>query len=322
MVERPALISFTSQIGAAQVSFINPPVLKLDFTGAGNVADFSAIDDSVRGVILNIINSMATLPNRYLVKLDAANDYFKTFLHPLGVLRITMEKAWGFAEESKGGAKKLFAKMTRAAPDCYAKVDVGAEPTFRTKTIDNKHSPVWNETHDFVVSDFDQHVKIEIYDEDVNGDDEVGMAVTSVKEILVKGGQLELPMMSKDGEETNGKMSLSCKFFRFEADGRSFSASEHKGDKLLCGLATVIIASASGIQGKREVLKPSVVVTSGEQRFQTAIKTDAPGTVSTEGQGNCPWALRLHFETNVGPGHLQPRFRSSFPHSSFEPQRG
>lgn len=100
---------------------MNPPVLKLDFTGAANVADFSAIDDSVRGIILDTINSMFTLPNRYLVKLDAKNDWFKTYLYPLGVLRVTVEKAWGFAEEAKGGVKKLFAKVTRAAPDCYVK---------------------------------------------------------------------------------------------------------------------------------------------------------------------------------------------------------
>ena len=43
---------------------MNPPLLKLDFTGAANVADLSLIDDSVRGVILSIINGMFTLPNR------------------------------------------------------------------------------------------------------------------------------------------------------------------------------------------------------------------------------------------------------------------
>jgi hypothetical protein len=45
------------QIGAAQVSFVNPPVLKIDFTGAANVADFSAIDGVVRNTLLGIINS-------------------------------------------------------------------------------------------------------------------------------------------------------------------------------------------------------------------------------------------------------------------------
>ena len=95
------------QIGAAQISFVNPPVLKLDFTGAANVADFSLIDDTVRKVILGIINSMFTLPNRYLIKLDANADYFKTFHYPLGMIRVTVEKAWGFGEEAKSSTRNL-----------------------------------------------------------------------------------------------------------------------------------------------------------------------------------------------------------------------
>ena len=90
------------------------------------MADFSAIDGAVRNAILTIINGMFTLPNRFLVKLDANSDFFNIFLLPQGVIRITVEKAWGFASEAKGSAKKFFSKITRASPDCYAKVDVGA----------------------------------------------------------------------------------------------------------------------------------------------------------------------------------------------------
>lgn len=119
------------------MAFINPPLLELDFTGAANVADFSLIDDTVRGIILGIVNSMFTLPNRFLYKLDNNIDYFKTYHYPLGVARITVEKAYGFSEEAKSSAKKLFSKITRAAPDCYAKVAVGAEPEYRTVTLNN-----------------------------------------------------------------------------------------------------------------------------------------------------------------------------------------
>lgn len=266
------------QIGAAQISFINPPILKLDFTGAANVADFSIIDDTVRGVILGIINSMFTLPNRFLLKLDANADYFKTFHYPLGMVRVTVDKAWGFAEESKSSTRKLFDKLTRAAPDCYAKVDVGGEPSWQTATKNNTNKPSWNETHDFVVSDFDQCIKVDVRDEDVNGDDDVGLAVTTVREILVAGGSQELPLLLK-GEETEGRVAISCQFFKYVADAGSLTASDHKGDGRLSGIATILVASAFGIKGQRETLKPSVVVTWGAtQRFQTVIRTDAPGT--------------------------------------------
>lgn len=266
------------QIGAAQISFINPPVLKLDFTGAADVADFSIIDDTVRKAILGIINSMFTLPNRFLLKLDANADYFKIYHYPLGMIRVTVEKAWGFGEEAMSSTRKLFNKLSRAEPDCYAKVNVGGEEPWKTATKNNTNRPTWNETHDFVVSDFDQCIKVDVEDEDVNGDDEVGFAVTTVQEILLAGGSQELTLVHK-GEETEGRISISCQFFKYVADAGSLTASDHKGDGRLSGLATVLVASAFGIEGQRENLKPSVVVTWGKtQRFQTAIKTDAPGT--------------------------------------------
>ncbi|KAK3713005.1 hypothetical protein LTR37_008690 [Vermiconidia calcicola] len=298
------LINIIPLIGAAQVSFVNPPLLKLDFTGAANVADFSAIDGAVRDTILGIINSMLTLPNCYLVKLDANNDYFKTYHYPLGIVRITVEQAWGFAEESKGAAKKFFHKLTRAHPDCFAKVDVGAEGSWETTVKNNTVKPSWDETHDFVVSDFDQCIKVSVEDHDVNSNDEVGLGVTTVRELLLAGGKQELVMMHED-EETDGRVSIACQFFRFENSSSSFSASNHKGDGLLCGLATVLIASANGIKGQRDQLTPSVVVTWGSKhRFQTGVKTDAPGTdINNPAWDYC---CRMPVSTDMVGGRAEP----------------
>ena len=176
-------------IGAAQVAFINPPDLKLDFTGAANIADFSVLDSAVRKVILSVINGMLVLPNRFLVKMDSNADYFKTYHHPLGLVRITVDKAWGFAEEAQSKAKKFLSKLTRASPDCYATVQVGAEPEWRTTTKNNTTTPTWGETHDFVVSDFDQHVILNVHDHDVGSDDHVGLATVSIKDLMLAGGK-------------------------------------------------------------------------------------------------------------------------------------
>ena len=120
--------------------------------------------------------------------------------------------------------------------------------------------------------------EVDVEDEDVGGDDEVGLAVTTVREILEAGSRQELPLVLK-GKETEGRVSISCQFFKYVADAGSLTASDHKGDGRLSGIATILVASAYGIKGKREDLKPSVVVTWGKtQRFQTAIHTDYPGT--------------------------------------------
>ncbi|KAF2767215.1 hypothetical protein EJ03DRAFT_276486 [Teratosphaeria nubilosa] len=265
-------------IGAAQFSFINPPLLKLDFTGAAQVADLSLIDGAVRRVILNIISSMAVLPNRYLYKLDVNNDYFKTYLYPLGMLRVTVEKAYGFAEQAKSSAKKLFSKITRAAPDTYVKCRVGAEPERKTSVKDNTTTPAWNETYDFVVSDLDQIVELNVLDDDVGEDDEVGIAITTVRDILAVGGKQELPLMNK-GQETGGKLAVSCQYFELVPEATSFSESEHSSDGTMGGIATILIASAFDVKGERSKLKPSVKITWGEKHhFQTVVQSDYPGT--------------------------------------------
>ncbi|KAG9240294.1 hypothetical protein BJ878DRAFT_301447 [Calycina marina] len=265
-------------IGAAQIAFVNPPVLKLDFTGAANVADMDMIDGSVRKIILGIINSMLVLPNRLLVKLDTANDYFKTQLPPLGIIRLTVEKALGFAEDKQSASRRFLSKLTRASPDTYCNVSLGAEEIWRTSTKNNTTNPTWNEAHDFVVTDLDQCITINLLDQDVGSDDQIGIAVTTVKDILLASGKQELSLVHKE-QPVEGKLALSCKYYHLAAESSSFSVSDHSAEGLLCGIATVLVAGAFNIAGKREELKPSVVVTWGEKHhFQTAIKTDLPGT--------------------------------------------
>ncbi|KAK6514439.1 hypothetical protein TWF281_004640 [Arthrobotrys megalospora] len=265
-------------IGAAQVAFINPPELKLNFTNAANIADCFLVDKAVRKVILSIISSMAVLPNRYLVKLDNNNDYFKTYLSHIGVLRLTVEKAVGISGPKKGGAKGFFAKIVKDVPDCYCKVNVGAEEEWRTSTKNNDHDPEWNETHDFLIADNDQQVIIDVQDDDLVGDDDIGIATTTVKNILLNGGSQELDLVHK-GEPTNAKITLHAKFLNFVDDAGVLASAQGEGiEGQIVGLATVLIASALGLQGQRDELNPSIKVTWGSKEFRTAAKSYSPGT--------------------------------------------
>jgi Ca2+-dependent lipid-binding protein len=265
------------KIGAAQVAFINPPDLKLDFTDAANIADCFLIEKTVRNVILGIIGGMAVLPNRFLVKLDSNNDYFKTYQPHLGTLRLTVEKASGItAPKKKSGASRLLQKIIKDVPDCFVKVNVGASEEWRTAVQKNNHEPVWNETHDFLVSDFEQQITLDIQDDDLVGDDDIGLGRTSIKEILLDGGSKELPL-THNGEPTDAKLIVHAKFYHFVAES-SLLTAEAQSDGQICGLVTVLIASALGLQGQRDELNPSVVVTWGDKKFQTAAKTYTPGT--------------------------------------------
>ncbi|KZL86889.1 c2 domain-containing protein [Colletotrichum incanum] len=264
-------------IGAAQVAFINPPELKLDFTNAANIADWALVDKAVRKVILDIISSMAVLPNRYLVKLDSNNDYFKTYLPHLGALRLTVERAIGISGPKKSGAKRLLAKIVKDVPDCYCKVNVGAEDEWRTTTKKNDHDPEWNETHDFLVADHDQQIFIDVQDDDLGGDDDIGIASTTVKDILLNGGSQQLDLTHK-GEPTDAKILVHAKFFNFVDDAGVITTTQSQSEGQIVGLATVLIASALGLQGQRDELNPSIKVTWGAKEFRTAAKSYSPGT--------------------------------------------
>jgi Ca2+-dependent lipid-binding protein len=145
--------------------------------------------------------------------------------------------------------------------------------------VDNNHEPEWNETHDFLVSDFEQDISVDIQDDDLAGDDDIGLGSTTVKEILLQGGSQDLSLSHK-GDATQARLLIHAKFFNLVTDAQVLSSATAQGqaEGQLCGLATVLIASANGLQGNRDDLNPSVKVTWGDKTFQTAAKTYTPGT--------------------------------------------
>lgn len=259
------------------MAFINPPELKLDFTNAANFADWVVVNKMVRKVILDIIASMAVLPNRYLVKISNDNDFFKTYLPHLGALRLTVERAIGISGPRKSGAKRLLAKIIKDVPDCYCKVTVGAEEEWRTSTKKNDKDPEWNETHDFLVADYDQRIFINVQDDDVGDDDDMGVASTTVKDILLKGGSQELALVN-NGEPGDAKISVRAEFYNFVDNEGTLTATQSESEGQIVGLATVLVASALGLQGQRDELNPSIKVSWGAKEFRTAAKTYTPGT--------------------------------------------
>lgn len=220
---------------------------------------------------------MAVLPNRFLVKLDASNDYFKTYQHHLGVIRLTIGGATGITGPKKSGAKRFLEKLVKDVPDCYCQVTVGAEGEWRTKTVKNSHDPEWNETHDFLVTDYDQAIVIDVDDDDVGSDDDIGIAATTVKQLLLAGGIQELSLIHK-GADTGSKLTIQAKFFNFIGETDSVSTAESQNEGEICGLASVLIASVGGLSGNRDELNPSVKVSWGDKEFVTPAKTYTPGT--------------------------------------------
>lgn len=234
------------------------------------------VNKAVRKVILDVIGSMAVLPNRYLVKLDSNNDYIKTYLPHLGALRLTVERAVGISGPKKSGAKRLLAKIVKDVPDYYCKVNVGAEEEWRTAVKKSTKDPEWNETHDFLIADYEQQVFINVQDDDFGGDDDIGTATTTVRDILLNSGSQELAL-THNGEPTEAKVVIHAGFYNFVGDAGVITSTRSENEGQIVGLATVLIASALGLQGQRDELNPSIKVTWGAKEFRTAVKTYTPG---------------------------------------------
>jgi Ca2+-dependent lipid-binding protein len=298
-------VLIVTQIGAAQVAFINPPSVKLDFTDAANIADCFLISKTVRKAITSIISGMAVLPNRFLVKLDANNDYFKTYQPQHGVLRLTIIKASGIeAPKKKSGASRLLSKIIKDVPDCYVKVNVGAEEEWRTSVQKNNHEPEWNETHDFLVADFEQAIAVDIQDDDLVGDDDIGLGLTTIKEVLLNGGSHELSL-THQGEATNAVLSIRAEFHHFVADANLLTAQAGGSRDQTCGLVTILVAGAFGLSGQRDELNPSVKVTWGEKTFQTAAKAYTPGTDIYSPSFDQAFSFALTSDMVANPGNFK-----------------
>jgi Ca2+-dependent lipid-binding protein len=258
------------------VAFINEPHLDLEFTDAAHIANLGVIDRLVRKIIMCIVSNMAILPNRFLLKLDSANDYFKTYQHPLGVLRLTVESGENFGQEKE--SKNFLKRLVHDVPDCFVKLKLSAEPEWRTATVKNNRHPEWNETHDVLVTDHEQILETEVQDADTaTGDDDMGLGSISVKNLLLEGGRHELALTHK-GQLTGGKLTIRGEFHQFVPDATSFTSGGDAGGGQILGLMSVLIASVRNLSGSRHELKPSVRVIWGDSVWQTVIKSDCPGS--------------------------------------------
>ena len=72
----------------------------------------------------------------------------------------------------------------------------------------------------------------------------------------------------------------------------------------ICGLLTILIASASGIQGQRQELAPSVVVNFGKEKLATAEIQDYPGLDINNPSFDTPFRVLLTSD-HVSAGSLR-----------------
>lgn len=127
------------------------------------------------------------------------------------LVKVTIAKGWGFQVEKR--------TLKRDIPDVYCNVTFGSSPqVWRTATIKDNLSPVWNEAKLYKMNTHSQILNIHAFDED-NGvndpDDDLGKARLSIGKVLLAGGSFDCEL-KLDGKSTGAYVKILCEIVEQE----------------------------------------------------------------------------------------------------------
>ena len=206
-----------------------------------------------------------------LTKLDTACNFLDIYQPPVGICRLTVLGGNGFQVEER-------ALRENDIPDCYVTLAVG-DGTYKSKTVKNSLAPIWNETIDFVLCDYDQIVRLEVFDKDegtIDSDDYLGYAESSVGGMLLHSGRRVFQIQDEDKKTTGAAVTVACELLKLTPELDSITrdaASPHE----ICGMLTIIITQAFELPMKKEDVSACVQVTCGKHKFTTSTVTFYPG---------------------------------------------
>lgn len=231
--------------GALEIHFVDHPELKLNFTGVGNIIDGPLVGSAVRKCIRNVVAGMMVLPNRMLVPMTPKFDLFHSYTPPAGALALHIVGAKGF--------KKSRLKIRN--PDIYCKTTVGLV-TRKTEVADNQADPVFEGSrHHFLICNRQQHVEVELMDEDTGKDDLMADLRLTTAALLASPDAAH-PVRALDDKTPPGvTCHLRAALHPFSPTGAVDAA---------CGVA-VLVAGASGL-GAVTATSASITVGSGKAK--------------------------------------------------------
>lgn len=303
-------------VDAITYTFINPPELELDFTGLANVADFSVVTRKIRGILQDVLASMMVLPVRMMYKMAPSADFGDIYTPLKGVARVKLH----------GGRNFRVEKQTLRAhdvPDVYCVIRLGCEEPWKTPTVKDSLSPVWTDaSHDFVLSDNDQILNIDVYDEDsgaMDSDDFLGRCqVTVARLLLAPDRKLELEVCQKKPKgnwtATGSYLTLSVDVLPFAVtDHSSLTTTNENASSELTGLLTVLVNQAHNLPVAKveagsfvKVVYGNVKADGGDSFKELGVNgvvTDLPGYDALNPVYEMPFHLPLSRSTVVSQKH-------------------
>lgn len=265
-------------VSGVQLYFIDPPKLQLNFTGLAEIADIQLVKNKVLSGIASAMNNIVVAPYSYVgAKLDPDCDYFNIYRPPVSVVRVTLLRGEGFADDPR-----VFSEDD--VPDVYCQIALGASQSYRSRTIWDNNNPVWDrdEFFDFLLYDYGQSIFLQAWDEGngpMDSDDDLGKADIVVRDLLVatQNRTVKLPLIGKDGNPTGAKIMIRCDLLPFVKNLQSLT-EQATSNETMGGLITVLIDHAFGVPVEAMEsmhVTSKVRVQCGDDTFETLM---LPGT--------------------------------------------
>mmetsp|Transcript_39465 Transcript_39465/g.91126 ORF Transcript_39465/g.91126 Transcript_39465/m.91126 type:complete len:841 (+) Transcript_39465:939-3461(+) len=227
VVRLQPILDMVPVLGGIVMFFLDPPAVRLKFSGLAKAAEIVRVKGLVRTAINSAIADALVLPHVIALPLffDEEVVDLKRLQSPTprGVLRVTVQSAKGLRGMDWG--------PTKSTSDPYVVVMLGSD-RLQTEVIKATCDPVWkkNNTRDFLVYDEVQKLLVEVYDYDFFTPDDVIGSVLPLKNVaeavqLSEAGQAfplkvtdmlgqlpELPSMA--GEANGGELTMTCQWLQ------------------------------------------------------------------------------------------------------------
>ncbi|XP_069554961.1 extended synaptotagmin-3 isoform X2 [Brachyistius frenatus] len=231
------LIGQAPLVGGVTFFFIRRPTLQINWTGMTNLLDTPAFNSLSEETIMDIIASLMVLPNRMCIPLvDQVKVDQMRFPLPRGVVRVHLLEA-----------RDLMAKDTymmglvKGKSDPYAILRVGNRH-FKSKTVKENLHPKWNEVYEFVVHEAPgQQLELELYDEDTDKDDALGIYNLDLGEVK---REKEIDQWFPLDAAEYGEVRLKLQWLALKTDS---SLLKESTDRLACAMLAVYLDNASNL---------------------------------------------------------------------------
>lgn len=325
MLRLGPLINEMPIVGGITAYFVDAPELDLDFTGLGNVAEMPVVYGIIQKQIHQAIKNAMVLPNCIAVPLGTPEQGVEPALlkkpKPLAMLRATAVKATNLEAMDWNLTRK-------SSSDPFVKITV-ANDTWKSSVVKQNCNPTWTpeDVHDFVVFDRDQHVWLEVYDQDmVSSSDLIGKAEPlKVVDAVGKSGQ-SMPLLRDGSNQDHGALQMKFQWLELTQDVEPNTAGcvvRVEVQQLMVNGTAAVSANLCNQEKCTCTLSPTDSVPSAEDKYRAEVARrcrasglDEETILKISGLSKSELAA---FDANVhGPIEFQAAFYLSVPRKSLE----